>query len=266
MPRVKTPQVMKIFFLLLIASLSACVTVEEGGSTGVNKDKALESNIKLGMAYLNQGQRDSALRAFTRALDLDKNAAEAHMGMALIHQANGEMEMAEARFQKALKVRSDFSKADIQFSYGRFLMDQKKYEEALGFFEKASKDLTYRRRVDSLYYIGLCSELLDDQLRAVRSYEHALNINPNYAPAALELAHKKFAAQEYPQAKRYLDSYSRNARQSSRSLWLGIRLERIFGNKDKEASYALALKNLHPYSREYLQYKELLEADKKGVE
>ena len=67
---------------------------------------------------------------------------------------------------------------------------------------------------------------------------------------------------EFADAKRFLDVYSRNARQSARSLWLGIRIERIFGNKDKEASYALALKNLHPYSREYLEYKNLIESEK----
>ncbi|MFL0810740.1 MAG: type IV pilus biogenesis/stability protein PilW [Agarilytica sp.] len=251
----------KCFLLIVIAVLSACVTVEEGGGGKVDKKKMLESNIKLGMAYLNQGQRDSALRAFSRALEADKNSAEAQMGMALIHQVNGEMEMAEKRFQKALKVRSDFSRANIEFSYGRFLMDQKKYEEAIAYFESASKDLTYRSRVKAIYNLGLCAEKLDDELRAIRSYEHALNINPNFAPAALELAHKKFAAEEFPLAKRYLDSFAKNARQSARSLWLGIRIERIFENKDKEASYVLALKNLHPYSREYLQYKQLIASE-----
>jgi type IV pilus assembly protein PilF len=68
-----------------------------------------------------------------------------------------------------------------------------------------------------------------------------------------------FQEREYAQAKLYLDEYSANAKHTPRSLWLGIRLERIFGNKDKEASYALSLKNLHPYSKEYLDYKNYIE-------
>ena len=76
-------------------------------------------------------------------------------------------------------------------------------------------------------------------------------------PAAIELAELYFEDRVYPDAKKYLDIFGANSRQSARSLWLGIRLERIFGNKDKEASYALALKNLHPYSKEYLEYKRL---------
>jgi type IV pilus assembly protein PilF len=37
---------------------------------------------------------------------------------------------------------------------------------------------------------------------------------------------------------------------------LGIQLEKVFGNKDKEASLALILKNNFPYSKEYLEYKQ----------
>jgi len=43
---------------------------------------------------------------------------------------------------------------------------------------------------------------------------------------------------------------------SARSLMLGIRLERVFGNKDKEASLALRLKNKFPYSKELLDYQQ----------
>ena len=73
-----------------------------------------------------------------------------------------------------------------------------------------------------------------------------------------------FNEKNYAQSKRYLDQYSRLAPQNSpRSLWLGIRIERIFGNKDKEASYALALRNLYPYSNEYLKYQATLDDERR---
>lgn len=97
-------------------------------------------------------------------------------------------------------------------------------------------------------------------MRALAAFQHALNLNPRLAPAAIELAEYSFAERDYASAKKYLDQFVRsNNRQTPRSLWLGIRIERIFGNKDKEASYALALKNMHPYSKEYLEYKNLIE-------
>lgn len=248
--------------LALAVGLTACVTVTDNPKPKIDKQKVLESNIKLGMAYLRQDQRDNALRSFAKALEVDKNSAEAHQGMALIHQVNGEYEMAENSFQRALKSRSDFSQADIEYTYGRFLVEKGRCDQAFPYFENASRDLTYRRRVNALFNLGLCAERAGDEARAEAFYKHALNINNKFAPAALELAHKKFDKRDYAEAKRYLDLFAGNARQSARSLWLGIRIERIFGNRDKEASYVLALKNLHPYSREYLEYKKLTEAEK----
>lgn len=249
------------FFCFVVCTLiiTACVTTGDVGKRKIDKQKALEANVKLGMAYLQQKKRDSALRAFNKALEFDDNSAEAHQGMALVHQLNGETELAEASFKKALRSRADFSRAGIEVSYGRFLRQQGRCTEAMKYFETASKDISYPNRFDALYYLGVCSQEMGDMAKAKASYEYALNLNNNYAPAALELAHMAFADRDYSNAKKYLDVYATNSRQSARSLWLGIRIERIFGNKDKEASYALALKNLHPYSKEYLEYKNLIE-------
>lgn len=247
---------------ILILCLGACVTESDRPVKKVDKAKILESNIRLGMAYLQQEKRDSALRSFTRALEIDKRSAEAHQGMALLHNVNGEYELAEKSFLKALKSRSDFSRSDIEYTYARFLMDRKRYKEAFPLLEKASKDIGFRRRTNALFSLGQCAEKLGDEARALASYEHALNLNSQFAPAAIEIAHKSFARGDYANAKKHLDIYGKNSRQSARSLWLGIRIERVFGNTDKEASYALALKNLHPYSREFLQYKKLIESKK----
>ncbi len=243
--------------LVVLPNLVGCVTTLDRQKPKIDEQKVVESNVKLGMAYLQQKQRDSALRAFSRALEIDNKSAEAHMGLGVIHQRNGELELAEKSFKKAERSRADFSEANIAYTYGRFLMESERYKEAIKKFEKAGSDITYARRADAIYSMGVCADRLGDKQRAISSFEHALNLNTRHAPAALELAHQRFEQREYDQAKTYLDIYARNARQSARSLWLGIRIERIFGNKDKEASYALALKNLHPYSREYLMYKEL---------
>ena len=71
------------------------------------------------------------------------------------------------------------------------------------------------------------------------------------------------SSKAYPASKDYFDRYAKLVKesgqpQSARSLWLGIRLERVFGNKDAEASLALQLKNNHPYSPEYLEYQNSL--------
>ncbi|PCK09735.1 MAG: type IV pilus biogenesis/stability protein PilW [Alteromonadaceae bacterium] len=242
----------------LLVFLTACVSSGGKKTSTFNRQKAVEANVKLGMAYLQKGQRDDAVRAFSKALELDPNAAEANQGMALVHQVSGEFKAAESRFKRALKGRSAFSMSGIEFSYGRFLLERNRCPEALEYFERVRKDFKYQRRHEALFNIGRCAGRAGDTERALASYQYALSLNNNYAPASLELAHMLFDRENYAGAKNNLDSYSRNSRQSARSLLLGIRIERIFGNKDKEASYVLALKNLHPYSKEYLEYQNLV--------
>lgn len=247
------------YFIVLsfMVLTSACVSTLDNTGPKFDRKKALEANIKLGMGYLNNGDRDRALRAFDKARELDSRSAEALQGIALVHQLNGERVLAEEKFKRALKLRSDFSRSSIELSYARFLMEENRCEEAMAFLEKASADISYNGRGNALYYLGLCALELGDSVRAKGAFGHALNLNENNGRAAIELADLSFEERDYTSAKRYLDVFAKNTRQSARGLWLGIRIERVFGNKDKEASYALALKNLHPYSKEYLEYKKL---------
>ena len=245
--------------LVVTCLLAACISTSSVDDPKIDKKKALEAHVKLGMNYLQKGERDRAFRSFAKAEEIDSRSAEAVQGQAMVHQLNGELDVAEEKFQRALKLRSDFSKASIQLSYARFLYEAERCAEAEPLLKQVTKDFNYSGRVNALYLIGRCALLDNDIPRAKGAFEHAINLDPRAAPSALELAELLFDERDYENAKRNLDRYSANSRQSARSLWLGIRIERIFGNKDKEASYALALKNLHPYSKEYLEYKRLFE-------
>ena len=60
---------------------------------------------------------------------------------------------------------------------------------------------------------------------------------------------------KYPAAQQYLQKYRAQVKTSSaEALLLGIKLARVFEDKDEEASYVLTLKNLYPRSDEYLEY------------
>lgn len=250
----------RFLLLVLLLGLTGCVTTRtDGGRSGaIDEKKALESHIKLGMTYLQQNNRDGALSAFSRAQKLDSKSAEAYQGLALVHQLNGERKLAEENFKKGLKGRADFSMSGVALSYGKFLLEEKRYDEALPLFQKASEDITFPSRANALYFIGMSALQTGDTVRAAGAFEHALNLNDRLAQASIELAEMRFAERDYSGSKKYLDQYNKNSKPSARSLLLGIKIERIFENKDKEASNVMALKNMYPYSQEYLEYKSLL--------
>lgn len=242
--------------LAVLVALAGCVSTIEEKSRGIDKQQALEAHLELGLTYLQKRDRDRALRAFTEAHKLDPRSAEAWQGIALVHQLNGENEQADEKFQKALKSKPTFSMSNIEMSYAQFLYENNRCDDAKQILEKARRDISFPNRPNALYMLGLCALKSNDQSLAKGTFEHTLNLNSRHVGAAIELADLAFANREYSEAKKYLDTYSTNARKkNARSLWLGIRIERIFGNRDKEASYAIALKNLHPYSNEYLEYK-----------
>ena len=54
----------------------------------------------------------------------------------------------------------------------------------------------------------------------------------------------------YLSARAYLQRYLAVSRHSAASLWLGIRIENILGDKDALSSYKLSLKNNFPDSTE----------------
>lgn len=259
MNRLVSGTVMLGILAAIMFSLSACVTTTTGGGGNINEEKALDAHLRTGMAYLKQDNRDGARRHFNKALELDKRSAEAWQGMAILHQLNGEMELAERRFKRALRSRSSISASSTHLAYGRFLYEQERYEEAYRQFEDAAADMNYPSRATALLYVGRAAQKLDRPERAKAAFEHAVNLDRRQADAILELAEIYFSERNYPKAKAHLDNFAALTRHTPRSLWLGIRIERVFGNEDKEASYAMALRNMHPYSKEYLEYKRLAE-------
>ncbi len=242
-----------IVFAIALA-VAGCVTTNKPFSATPDKNKAHDTHLNLGLTYLQRDNREASRRHFQKALAIKPNSPSALNGLALLYQLTGEITLAEQTFQRSLKSDAGFTEARV--NYGRFLYEQKRYAEAYPLFAEGVKDLTFKKRALVLTYLGQTALELGNAVKAKSSFEHAVNLNNRLALPMIELGDLYFSQKEYAKSKQYLDKYNALAGRSARSLWLGIRIERIFGNKDKEASYSLALKNLHPYSQEYLEYKK----------
>lgn len=242
-----------VLVLCLSILLAGCVSQRSGSAQEVDSEKALDAHVKLAIGYIENRNRESARHHLRKAFELDKNSAKATAAQALLYQVEGEAELAEENFKRALRQDPDFSQA--RNNYASFLYAQGRYEQAYEEFTRVSRDLDYDNRDLALLNLGRTALKMGNKERAKAAFEHAYNLNPRMPSLLLELAQISFDEKDYAQAKRYLDRYGNLARQSAQSLLLNIKIERIFGNKDKEASHAMALKNRFPYSKEYLEYK-----------
>ena len=96
---------------------------------------------------------------------------------------------------------------------------------------------------------GLC--LLKDNPGSAEAYfVKALNKNPDFSYALLQMADISFSRGQYELSHQFLERYKKNANHTPKSLWLGVRVYSELGYKDDVSSYALLLKNKYPDSNE----------------
>ena len=246
-----------IRFILLIfvtLCLSACVSTRND-TAEVDEEKALESHVNLALKYIDSKNRESARHHLRRAFELDKNSVDANFAMAMLYQLEGEPKLAEEYFKKTLRMNKNHTRA--RNNYGVFLYGYERYEEAYAEFEIAANDLDYDKRAEALMNQGRAALKIDRIEKAEAAFEQGNRLAPNLPQLKYELAALNYEQRDFSDAKRYLAQYERIARPAPQTLLLGIKIERVFGNKDKESSYALMLKNTYPYSREYLEYTQM---------
>ena len=80
--------------------LAGCAT-QVGPSNGGEESPAA-AYTQLGIAYLERGNLQRAMSSLDRALQMAPNDAEALQAMAMVYQRQGESELADATFRRAL--------------------------------------------------------------------------------------------------------------------------------------------------------------------
>lgn len=241
--------------VLLAASLLAgCVTTGnvDPMKTGKGRDEARDAYVQLGIGYLQQGETERAKVPLKKALELDSSNADAHAALALAFQIEMEPKLADEHFRKAISQRRD--DARLLNNYGSFLFEQKRYPEALELYTQAAQDNLYPERSRVFENLGLTSLQLKQREQAKAYFERSLRLNSRQPRALIEMAHLSFADKQYVPARGYYQSYLALAPHDARSLLLGVRLARVFEERDSAASLGLQLKRLYPGTPEYQQY------------
>ena len=241
-------------FLLAASLLAGCVTTGKVDPmrTEAGRDEARDAYIQLGIGYVQQGSTERAKVPLKKALELDPSNADAHAALALVFQMEMESKLADEHYRKALSQRGD--DARLLNNYGSFLFEQKRYQEAFEYFQKAAKDTLYTERSRVFENLGMTALALNQREQAKGYFERALRLNNRRAIALLEMGLLSYEDKEYIPARRYYESFSELSEQNARSLLLGARLAKIFEDRDKAASIGLQLKRFYPGTPEYQQY------------
>lgn len=242
-----------VLLMTLLLMLSGCVTETTSRlAQNKNPDKAVKAYVDAGMLYMQRNKMENAHRSLKRAYDIKPDDASVNNALALFFSIEGDKKLAEKHYRQAIS--ADERNSQARNNYAAFLFEQGRNEDAIEQLEMVTKDYLYDRRSTAFENLGVCYLKINDPEQAEQAFNRGLKLNPDMPLALLEMAQLKFDQKAYKTAAAYLASHEKLSRPSPRQLWLGIRLQQVLGDKDKQASYELALRNMFPDSTEYKAY------------
>ncbi len=243
-----------IFLLLtIVLGLTACnpavsPTADKNIRPSRGTNEVASANLNLGIAYLKQGQYESALENLEKARAADPGYSGTYNVIGLLYQQINQPEKAEKNYKKALSLNSHDS--STLNNYGNFLCQQNRLEEAQETFLRAADNPLYPTPEIAITNNGLCLYSNQKKDEAKEYFQQALQMNPQVPQALIKMCELALDDFNYLSARAYLQRYQDVAQHTARSLWLGIQVERELGDKDAVSSYALLLKNSFPDSDE----------------
>ena len=256
----KVPGTINLGLLLgALVLLNGCTTSgntrtdleDSTGSLGENQQRntgAGDIYVSLAVAYMQNGQMDIALQQAKKAIRIDPGSSGAHTAIALIYSRLGEFGLAEHHYR--IGIEAEPRNPYIRNAYGTFLCQQGKYQAAEQEFVKALKNPLYQTPELAYTNAALCTSQQGSAERSEAYLQKALQTNPGFAPALLQMAKLSVNRGDFDSARFYLQRYVAGAPHNAESLWVGIQTERALGDRDRAASYLLQLKSAFPDSPE----------------
>ncbi len=221
---------------VLLVSMWLVGCVNQASQPGGDGGNPAEAYTRLGVAYLERGNIQRAMNALDRALAVEPDDAEALQAMAIVYQRQGEEDLADATFRKAIEANPGYTRT--RNNYAAFLFDRNRIREACEQLEQATRDTQYDNRAQLFANLGQCQRELGDPEAARESLARAQSIDPRSARSYLMLAELEFAQGNLERAEQQLESFMRLAGPNANALRLARDIARERGDPATASFYA----------------------------
>lgn len=256
----------RIFALLFCSvALAACVSTP-GASVGSKASgAAAQDYLALAMGYFDTGNLDAARHHLDNARQNDAGQAEIDHIAALLAAAEGDYELAERHFRRALRIGQDDSAP--RNNYGVMLYSLGRDEEALAQFRAAAADETYRGRAHALENLGRVLLRRRSHDEALEAFAGALDLNGELPLAALELSLLHRRDGNPAEALRLFREYLRIAENQRlthgpKASLAGAEFAWQSGNCVGVEEFGSILGKLYPETEEYRVFMELINGER----
>jgi type IV pilus assembly protein PilF len=228
-----------------LAALAACVTTGDLERPKSDKDAAV-ANVKLGVAYMQQGNLALAKEKLERAEKQDPKNLEVHTSLAFLYEKLNRPEEAEKQYQAALHLAPE--SADVANNYAVFLCRAGKVEPAIKLFDTAAQDKLYRTPWAAYTNAAVCLRANKRGAEAVPYLDRALQMRPNYAEAVMELGDLQLEMGHPDLAANTVSRYLSMGIASPEVLLIGVRSAIARGDRAAADTYARRLRRDFPNS------------------
>jgi type IV pilus assembly protein PilF len=213
---------------LAAASLAACASKSSTPLHMANQREAAADNTQLGIQYMNQGDLNLAKMKLDRALDEDPTNANVHSARAMLFERMRLPAKADEEFRTALKVSPH--DPDVVNNYAVYLCQNGRTDEGVKRFLEAAHNALYRTPQAAYTNAGVCLRAAKRDDEARTDFDAALQLRPNYAEAAFQLATLDFDHGQLAAARGRIDGYIATYSATPDLLLLGVRVARAQGD------------------------------------
>jgi type IV pilus assembly protein PilF len=218
----------------------ALVACSSTSNSARKKGDASNYNMQLGMAYLNQGDLGLAKEKLDRAVAENPGDPNVHSAMAMLQDRLGHPELADKEFKAALNLGP--RSPDILNNYAVYLCRTGRTDEGVKSFEEAAHNALYRTPEAAYTNAGVCLRGAKRDTQAGMSFQRALQVKPNFAEAAYQLADLDFQRGEVQDARDTVDRFMSSFDATPDLLLLGVRITRKQGDRLAEEKFARKLR------------------------
>lgn len=236
--------------LLLAATAAAGCVTSDGGRPGNDSSPtdAAQINYELGSQYLRQGKLKLARERLERAIEQDPRLAGPYTALALLHERTGDTEQADRAYRQAVRIAPN--DANVQNTYAVFLCNRGRHAEGQRYFLRAADNDDNRAPEVAYTNAGVCALQQPDRRAAEAHFRSALNRNPSFAEALLQMSALTYSNDEALKARAFLQRYEAATEMTAEALLLAVRIERKLDNRTAVQDYARSLRIRYPDSPE----------------
>jgi len=191
--------------------------------------KRARVRLELAASYYQAGKNTIALDEVKRVMQTDSSFSDAYNLAGLIYMALGQSELAELHFRRAIALNPrDGSPLK---NLGWLQCQQKQYEQADQSFTQALAVPGYLDTAQTLMDQGICQARAKNVAQAVETLKRSYTLDPNNPITTYNLSDLLYRNGHPADARPYIQHLNNSKLANAQSMWLGIKVERVLGNR-----------------------------------